>query len=221
MNQGDKKVFRVVGLVFVAVIALTVYLEIQHQQTQESGLTTSKKISELKAKQAKQVTVIPSGLNPDNLPDADSRGATMLTLYCAQCHELPSPAMHTRIEWDNVLERMQAHMKTTRGNMLRKALMPPEKDWLILKTYLENHGQVPLDKTTTSDLDTDAGKAFKSTCSQCHAPPNPKTHSRNEWPRVVLRMKSHIIRTGKKMPDQDTLMQIIDYLQKHSKTTQS
>jgi len=30
-------------------------------------------------------------------------------------------------------------------------------------------------------------------------------------------MKSHITRTGKKMPSQDNLMQIIEYLQTHSK----
>jgi cytochrome c5 len=95
--------------------------------------------------------------------------------------------------------------------------MPPEKDWVILKTYLETNAQVALNDDAGNDFDSAAGKAFKATCSQCHAPPNPKTHTANEWPRVVLRMKSHIIRIGKKMPDQDTLFQIIDFLQKHAK----
>lgn len=221
MNQGEKKVFIWVGIAFAMVIALTVYLEVQYQQSQEpssqqnhSALSDDQSIASTAA-----TIVIPKGLSPDDLPDAESRGATMLTLYCAQCHELPTPAMHTQSEWKDVLGRMKQHMQSSRGGMLRRVLIPPENDWNILAVYLDKHAQVPLDKTLTSDLDTPAGMAFQSTCSQCHAAPNPGTHTASEWPRVVLRMKTHIMRTGKKMPDQDTLMQIIDYLQQHGKTT--
>lgn len=217
MNQGEKRVFWVIGVAFIAVIALTVYLEIQHQEAQQSKSPAGTETTASTSEQTGPVTVIPAGLSPYDLPDADSRGATMLTLYCAQCHELPSPAMHTRTEWDNVINRMKTHMQSTRGGMLRRVLIPPERDWETLQAYLNNHAQVPMDKTITSDLDTPAGKAFKSTCSQCHAAPNPVNHTANEWPRVVLRMKSHIIRTGRNMPDEDTLLQIIEYLQHHAK----
>lgn len=221
MSNGDKKVFAVTGVAFVVILALTVYLEIQHQELQKPESVIEQGISQENNAINEPVTVIPSGLNPDNLPDADSRGATMLTLYCAQCHELPSPLMHSKAEWQEVISRMQNHIQSTRGNMLRRVLMPPEKDWQILEIYLEDHAQIPLDKAATSDLDTDAGQAFKMYCSQCHAAPDPATHTRNEWPRVVLRMKSHILRIGKKMPDQDTLMQIIEYLQNHAKSSGS
>ena len=207
----------VIGIAFAAIIALTVYLEIKHQETHNPNTMASNENNTGSPVNTDKLMVIPAGLNPDNLPDADSRGATMLTLYCVQCHELPPPAMHSSTEWDTVLDRMQDHIQSTRGSMLRHVLMPPEKDWQILKLYLEDHAQIPLDKTTTSDLETDAGQAFKTYCSQCHAPPNPETHTRNEWPRVVLRMKSHILRIGKKMPDQDTLLQIIEYLQNHAR----
>jgi len=219
MNQSDKKVFWVVGGIFIAVIALTVYLEIKHQETYQQEFSAVPNNAGISSEQTGPVNVIPAGLHPDNLPDADSRGATMLTLYCAQCHELPPPAMHSRVEWDAVLDRMQNHMHSTSGSMLRHVLMPPKKDWQILKVYLEDHSQIPLDKTSTKDLDTGAGQVFKTYCSQCHAPPNPATHTKNEWPRVVLRMKSHIMRIGKKMPDQKILMQIIEYLQKHAKSS--
>lgn len=217
MNQGEKKVFWAIGIAFTAVIALTVYLEIQHQEIQRSETQAQSENTIDTAAKSAEVTVIPSGLSPYDLPDAESRGATMLTLYCAQCHELPSPAMHTKTEWAEVLERMKGHMQSTRGGMLRRVLIPPEKDWLILTSYLGSNAQQALDMGTSSDLDSPAGMAFKETCSQCHAAPNPDTHTANEWPRVVLRMKTHIIRTGKKMPDQDTLMQIIEYLQNHAK----
>ncbi|WP_455217580.1 hypothetical protein [Kaarinaea lacus] len=209
----------VVGIAFAAVIALTVYLEVQHQGAQEEKPAPSVNSGKTEIAETEPVTVIPAGLNPYDLPDADSRGATMLTLYCAQCHELPSPSMHSRSEWENVLTRMNDHMQSTRGGMLRRVLIPPEKDWETLQAYMYEYAQLPLDKNTTSGLGSPAGKAFEDACSQCHGAPNPGTHTASEWPRVVLRMKSHITRTGKSMPDQDTLLKIIDYLQKHGKTT--
>jgi cytochrome c553 len=126
--------------------------------------------------------------------------------------------MHTKDEWQKVIGRMKALMQSRRGGMLIHTISPPRKDWTILETYLGIHAQTPLDINKTSGLDTSAGKAFQATCAQCHGAPNPATHTNNEWPRVVLRMKSHIIRTGKNLPDQETLLGIIEYLQSHSKT---
>ena len=220
MKPGEKKAFLWVGATVIAVAALTIALELRHQESQTIKVSTDSKKTE--STQASDVTTeisIPAGFNPNDLPDAESRGATMLTLYCAQCHDLPPPAMHTSAEWENVLNRMKTIMQSHRGGILMRIITPPEKDWAILETYLATFSQVPLDKKQTSDLDTPAGKAFQETCSQCHGAPSPATHTTNEWPRVVLRMKSHIVRTGKNMPSQDDLMQIIEYLQTHSKTS--
>ena len=145
----------------------------------------------------------------------------MLTLYCVQCHDLPTPSMHTAQEWEYVVERMEKEMQKRRGGILIRVMMPPEKDWEILRTYLTENAQKPIDKSQYSDLDTPAGQAFETTCSQCHAPPDPAQHSPNEWARVVLRMKSNIVAAGKQMPDDATVELITEYLQSHSQNIQS
>jgi cytochrome c5 len=218
MKRGEKKAFLWIGIGVAAIAAITITLEVQHQDLQVVSILKDAKKAVSMHKYG-GATNIPVGINPDGLPDAKSRGATMLTLYCAQCHELPPPSMHTTSEWRGVIARMKEFMRLRGGGMLMRTITPPEEDWAILESYLDTHAQVPLDKKQTSDLDTPAGKAFQETCSQCHGAPSPATHTTNEWPRVVLRMKSHIIRTGKTMPSQDGLMQIIEYLQTHSKSS--
>lgn len=218
MKRGEKKAVLLVGITFTAIVAITVYLEAQHQASQI--VSTSTVSSEANSEQIRTSTtpvLIPKGMNPNELPDAESRGARMLALYCAQCHDLPTPAMHTANEWQEVVNRMKKIMLSRRGGMLSRLITPPEKDWEILNNYLATHAQIPLDANNTSDLNTASGKAFQETCSQCHGAPSPGSHTSNEWPRVVLRMKSHIIRAGKKLPSQNSLMQIIEYLQAHGK----
>jgi cytochrome c5 len=226
MKPGERNAFIVVGIAIIGVIVLTVYLEIQHRKTHSvnpathTGAPLSNNQGTTNSTNDADVKVIPSDMNPDQLPDADSRGATVLTLYCAQCHALPTPTMHTAEEWKAVLHRMQNYINSNGGQMMRHVIMPPKHDWDTLTAYLIANAQVPLDKKHATGLDTTAGKAFQTYCSQCHAAPDPGIHTTHEWPRVVLRMKEHIFRTSKKMPTQDTLMQIIGYLQKHAKPEQ-
>lgn len=46
------------------------------------------------------------------LPEATSRGATLVATYCTQCHAAPSPTLHTSAEWESVLTRMQVHISS-------------------------------------------------------------------------------------------------------------
>ncbi|HKJ83252.1 MAG TPA: hypothetical protein VJ961_04440 [Mariprofundaceae bacterium] len=54
-------------------------------------------------------------------------------------------------------------------------------------------------------------------CSACHAPPSPKLHSKDEWPRVVARMERH--RLDGRLPALSTQEQdeVVAYLQAHAK----
>lgn len=38
---------------------------------------------------------LPPGIEPEDLPETDSTGAKLIVRYCTQCHNLPSPSMHT------------------------------------------------------------------------------------------------------------------------------
>ncbi|KPJ94159.1 MAG: hypothetical protein AMJ53_05820 [Gammaproteobacteria bacterium SG8_11] len=222
MKQGEKRAFLAILVAFVGVIIFTIYYEILYQKRETDKQTAAATAGEKAAlKNNPGIWVIPKGLNPEALPDPESRGATMLTLYCVQCHDLPTPSMHTAQEWQRVVDRMEKEMQQRRGGVLIRVMMPPEKDWKILRTYLADNAQKPLDKSQYTDLDTPAGQAFETTCSQCHAAPDPAQHSPNEWARVVLRMKSNIMAAGKEMPDDVTVELITEYLQSHSQNIQS
>ncbi len=222
MKTGEKRAFIAILVSFVGVVIFTVYYEVLYQKREAEKQTAAATAGEKAAlKNNPGIWVIPKGLNPDGLPNPDSRGATMLTLYCVQCHDLPTPAMHTAQEWEYVVDRMEKEMQKRRGGILIRVMMPPEKDWKILRTYLADNAQTPLDKSRYADLDTPAGRAFESTCSQCHAAPDPTQHSPNEWARVVLRMKSNIVAAGKETPDDETVELITDFLKSHSNNTQS
>ena len=207
---------------FVGVIIFTVYYEILYQKREAENQTAAATAGE-KASLAQNsgIWVIPKGLNPDALPSPDSRGAAMLTLYCVQCHDLPTPAMHTAEEWEVVVNRMEKEMQRRRGGVLIRVMMPPEKDWQILRSYLTDNAQQPLDESQYPDLATPAGQAFQTTCSQCHAAPDPAQHGPNEWARIVLRMKNNISAAGMEMPDEQTVELITGFLKAHSKSAQS
>ena len=54
--------------------------------------------------------MLPPGIKPENLLEPDSLGAKLLIRYCAQCHDLPSPFMHSGEEWPVIAGRMFARM---------------------------------------------------------------------------------------------------------------
>lgn len=221
MKSGEKLVFKWVLAAILAIAALTTYLEIQHRGNHPPASATTKTDTHSPNQQADKapVAAIPKGMIPEDLPDANARGATVLTLYCTQCHDLPTPYMHTANEWPAILQRMSRHTQDIRrgSGMMTHIMMPPEKDWKILQTYLSEHALTPIVVANYDDLDTAGGRSFLHMCSQCHEAPSPASHSRKQWPRIVLRMKSNMQAAHLDPPDQSTLTGIIDYLQLHSK----
>ena len=219
MKKGEKRVLWAVLVAGIGVLALTTWLEMQYQARNPMEVATTLANEDLRTTRVSGpgAAIIPRGLNPDDLPDPDGRGATLLTLYGVQCHDLPTPLMHSAEEWELVIQRMRERMQARRGGMLRRVIMPPEKDWLTLDAYLKAFAQKPLDASQLqADLETPAGQAFQATCSRCHAAPDPAQHSVREWPRVVLRMKYNMQAAGLSVPDAETTEQIITFLQGHS-----
>ncbi len=164
--------------------------------------------------------LIPRGINPDALPDAQGHGATLLTIYCVQCHDLPTPTMHTAEEWHAVLARMDGHIQERRASMVSRVAMPSKKDWDDLHSYLAQHGQKPIDPNAYDDLDSAEGRAFLQACSRCHAAPDPSQHLAKEWPRIVLRMKYNMSDAGRESLDEESTALVVSYLQRHSRPPQ-
>ncbi len=221
MKSGEKRALLAVLGGGIGILALTVYLESQYQQREgridRIHAERSKTVAPKPSPTGLDTRVIPKGLNPLDLPDADGHGATLLTLYCVQCHDLPTPLMHSAGEWPAIIDRMQGHMASHHGGMLAHVIMPSQKDWQTLRGYMTDNAQIPLDRSQYTDLDSPEGQTFQTLCSQCHATPAPSQHTAREWPRIVLRMKAHMRNAGKDVPDAETTQQVVSYLQKHSK----
>lgn len=58
---------------------------------------------------------------------------------------------------------------------------------------------------------------FLRVCSSCHAAPDPRLHTPDQWPRVVSRMKRYMSSSGVPLPDAKTIHEIESYLEEHAK----
>lgn len=157
---------------------------------------------------------LPPGIDPGDLPEPRSQGAQLLIRYCSQCHNLPGPGMHTAAQWPAVVERMDRRMQMMGGMM--DVAAPSRADLHTLLAYLQRHAQKPLDPAQYPELNSPDGRAFRTTCTQCHALPDPKQHTAQEWPAVVARMKRNMSAMGKDIPDESTTKHIVGFLQRHA-----
>ncbi len=160
--------------------------------------------------------ILPPGIDSELLPDPGSPGARLLRQYCTQCHNLPGPGMHTAAEWPAVVDRMDRREQMMSGGMM-DVHAPTAAELEILVTYLEEHAQRPL-AASYPDLDSPAGRAFRATCAQCHALPDPAQHTAEKWPGVVGRMQRNMSIMGKPVPDEMTIREIVGFLQHHART---
>lgn len=142
--------------------------------------------------------ILPSGIKPEDLPDPESPGAKLTTTYCSQCHNLPSPLMHSAEEWPLVAERMisrERMMDGRPGMMGIKA--PSSQEEEVLLEYLKTHALKVLAPGTVPSPDSPNASLFRQACSRCHALPDPKLHTAAEWPGVVERMRKNMEVMGK------------------------
>jgi hypothetical protein len=142
--------------------------------------------------------ILPPTFEPQQLPERRSRGAHLVVQYCAQCHNLPNPAMHHAAKWPGIFERMVVRMRG-KGNMgeLMHDMMagveaPSVDEAEALLVYLRKHSQRPLDPKKYPAVNRPEGQSFKLACQQCHVLPDPGRHTASEWPAVVSRMEKNM-----------------------------
>lgn len=185
--------------------------------------------------------ILPDRLRPSELPEADSRGARLVALYCVQCHHLPNPAMHDERRWPEVVRRMVPRMEG-RGNLgplMAELMQPPagggralaaptEDEEREIIGYLQRHAQRGFDPAAqpgvAQAMQRGAGRMFADACSQCHVLPDPKQHTAEEWPEVVQRMRDNLSWMnhavgGRADPREPQLRvpEIIEFLQRYAR----
>lgn len=185
--------------------------------------------------------ILPDRLEPAGLPEADSRGARLVALYCVQCHNLPNPAMHDAATWPKVVRRMVPRMEG-RGNLgplmfdlmrapgagERAMAAPTADEEREIVRYLQRHAQrgfdPAADPAVARALERGAGRMFADACSQCHVLPDPSQHTAEEWPEVVERMRDNLQWMNRAVagrPDarepQLSVADIVGFLQTHAR----
>lgn len=170
---------------------------------------------------------LPPDIEPEDLPEPDSEGAQLLVRYCSQCHNLPSPLMHTAEEWLPAMERMVSRMEMMRerrggmGGMMMRGMMdvesPSKSEQKTLLAYLQRHALKPASEETLGPPGAPGLTLFRQACSQCHALPDPKLHSADEWPGVVERMRKNMEIMGKPGITAQQRDEIVGYLGQHAR----
>lgn len=153
------------------------------------------------------------------LPAPGSTGAKLMASYCTQCHNLPSPAMHSRDDWPTIIERMYRRIDMMERSSSRwKSIKAPNgEEKQRLSIYIVSHAMRPFDPITSSQPDSPESIVFRNTCGRCHGLPDPGQHTAGEWPSVVARMKTNAKNMNKPMPDAGGIGQIIRFLQTHAR----
>ena len=157
---------------------------------------------------AANIALPPPGISPADLPDPSSAGAQFVAKYCAQCHDQPTPAMHSATDWPSIARRMWLRME-----LLSPALgikVPTAAERFAILDYLIANAL----KVSGATLPPGQGReAFSQVCSRCHALPDPRVHSHEDWPTVFARMERNMERMKVPPPTREQTSDILLYLQ--------
>ena len=156
---------------------------------------------------AASIALPPAGLQPGDLPEPTARGAQLLATYCAQCHALPAPTAHSATDWPGVTRRMWLRMDELPDSLGVKVPTMPER-FEILK-YLTVNSL----KMSGSVLPAGHGReTYATVCSRCHALPDLRVHSRDDWPVVFARMERNMEHMKVKPPTAKETEDLLVYL---------
>jgi cytochrome c5 len=156
---------------------------------------------------AASVALPPAGIQPGDLPDPTARGAQVLATYCAQCHALPAPTAHSATDWPGLTRRMWLRMDELPDSLGVKVPTAAER-YEILK-YLTVNAL----KVSGSVLPAGRGReTFALVCSRCHALPDLRVHSKDDWPIVFARMERNMERMKVKPPTAQQVEDVLLYL---------
>jgi len=156
--------------------------------------------------------VIPFGLTADQLPDPKSKGAALLASYCGQCHNLPSPKMHSTGDWPMRFEKMMDHALLMAGAS-PGVKIPVDKEKKELVSYLEKNGFRALPANSPLRGEPQMFNVIWH-CSVCHAVPDPDQFPAKEWGNIVDRMNIYRKKQGREEMSNADRKEVINFLAK-------
>lgn len=157
---------------------------------------------------AANVALPPPGIAASDLPEPNSMGAHLVATYCAQCHNMPTPQMHSATDWPSVARRMWLRMGLLSPSLGVK--VPTLPDRFEMLSYLTANAL----KVSGATLPAGRGReAFAEICSRCHALPDPRVHSSADWPTVFARMEQNMTRMQVPPPTREQTSDLLVYLQ--------
>ena len=157
---------------------------------------------------AANVALPPAGVTAADLPEPNSKGAQLVGQYCGQCHNIPTPQMHSATDWPSIARRMWLRMELLPPTLGVK--VPAAAERFVMLDYLNTNAL----KVSGSTLPPGAGReAFSQVCSRCHALPDPRVHSREDWATVYARMERNMERMKVPPPTREQTSDILLYLQ--------
>ena len=161
---------------------------------------------------AANIALPPPDVKPADLPEPNSRGAQLVSQFCAQCHNLPTPAMHSATDWPSVARRMWLRMEWLPATLGVK--VPAMAERFVMLDYLTANAL----KVSAANLPAGAGReSFELVCSRCHALPDPRVHSPADWPAVFSRMQQNMERMKVAPLTRSQTSDILLYLQSTGK----
>jgi cytochrome c5 len=138
---------------------------------------------------AANIALPPPGVTPADLPEPNSQGAQLEARFCAQCHNLPAPSMHSATDWPGIARRMWLRMEWLPPTLGVK--VPTMAERFAMLDYLNANAL----RVSAANLPAGPGReSFELVCSRCHALPDPRVHSPADWPAVFSRMQQNMER---------------------------
>lgn len=88
----------------------------------------------------------PTAIGPAELPDPKSEGSKLVSEFCVQCHDLPSPKQHSVSGWPPTVDRMYNRMNLmSSSNNPMQIKVPTRAELSKLTAYLQAHAIDPED----------------------------------------------------------------------------
>jgi hypothetical protein len=106
------------------------------------------------------------------------------------------------------------------GMMGMNMKTPSTREQKAFVAYLQKHSLRSIRPSAIPSPGTKGALFFAATCAQCHALPDPKQHTAQEWPQVVARMRQNMIALGKNVPDAASAEAIVHLLQDAARAKQ-